>query len=148
MSSDNHQEVIAGLPLFKAFPDTLKQRIAAVFVEVSEHKHMAGESELLRAQGQSSNDGYILLQGSVSIARRVSAPSEAGAPALLGGMKEFDPHNERTADVTAVGDVEILRFDWDRFYARLKEQLAPSEFAIFGRALQNYSWLNFLGDDT
>ncbi len=147
MSTDSHQETIAALPLFKSFPGPLKERIAAVFVEVSEQESMAGGSKLLSAKGQLPGEGYILVKGAVTVGRRLSAPSEAKPPALLGGMSEFDPHNERTADVTAVGDIELLRFHWDRFNDLLKERLAPSEFAIFSRALQNYSWLNFLGDD-
>ena len=147
MSTDSHREIIANLPLFKAFPDQLTQRIAAVFEEVSEFKKVGPGTRLFGVDDQESNDGYILLEGSVSIVKRVSPPFKAEAPVLLGEMKLFNPDNERSADVTATEALEVLHFDWDSFYDLRKERLAKSEYAIFGRALQDYSWLHFLGDD-
>ncbi len=147
MSTDDHRELIANLSILKAFPDQLKQRIAAVFDTVSESECLEQDAYLIHMGDQSSDDGFILVKGSVMIRKRVTPPFKAEGPALLGEMKQFNPNSERTADVTALEKIEVLRFDWDRFYALLKERLAPSEYAIFGRALQDYSWLHFLGDD-
>ncbi len=147
MSTEDHRELIANLSVMKAFPDQLRQRIAAVFDEVSESERLERDAYLIHLGDQSCNDGFILVKGSVAIRKRVTPPFKAEGPALLGEMKQSEPNSERTADVTALEDIEFLRFDWDRFDALLKERLAPSEFAIFGRALQDYSWLHFLGDD-
>ena len=129
------------------FPEPLSQRIAAVFDEVSESECLERDAYLIHIGDQSCNDGFILVKGSVSVRKRITPPFKAEGPVLLGEMKQFNPKSERTADVTALEEIEVLRFDWDRFYALLKERLAPSEFAIFSRALQDYSWLHFLGDD-
>ena len=147
MSTDGHRELIAKLSIMKAFPDQLRQRIAAVFDEVSEPESLERDAYLIHIGDQSCNDGFILVKGSVIIRKRISPPFKAEGPVLLGEMKQFNPNSERTADVTALEDIEVLRFDWDRFYDLLKERLAPSEFAIFSRVLQDYSWLHFLGDD-
>ena len=147
MPTDDHRELIANLSVMNAFPDQLRQRIAAVFEEVSESESLERDAYLIHMGDRSCDDGFILLKGSVAIRRRVSPPFKAEGPVLLGEMKQSNPNAERTADVTALEDIEVLRFDWDRFYALLKERLAPSEFAIFSRALQDYSWRHFLGDD-
>ena len=144
MSTDNHREIIASLPLFKALPEPLTQRIAAVFEEVSEFEKVARDTQLIGVEQQAPTDGYILIQGSVSIAKRIAPAFTATAPVLLGEMMPSDEEDHKTADVTALEDLEVLHFDWDHFNDLLKQRLAPSEFAIFGRVLQDYSWLQFL----
>ena len=148
MSTDSHRELIASLPLFNAFPDPLTQRIAAVFEEVSEFQQVARDTQLIGAEQQAPTDGYILLQGSVKIAKRIAPSFTATAPVLLGEVMPSDEDDHETADVTALEDLEVLHFDWGRFNDLLKERLAPSEFAIFGRVLQDYSWLQFLGQES
>ena len=146
MSTDGYEELIVSLSVMKAFPDRLKQRIAAVFDEVSEPENLGQDAYLIHMGDPSSNDGFILAKGSVTIRKRVVSPFKADAPALLGQMRPLKSNTESAADVKAVEDIEILRFDWDRFYALLKERLAPSEFAIFSRVLQDYSWEHVPGD--
>ena len=148
MSTDGHREMISNLIIMDAFPDPLKRRIAPVFEEVSESECLEKDTYLMRIGDRSPNDGFILVKGSIRVMKRVIPPFKAEAPALLGEMRQTKLNGERSADVCALEDIEVLHFDWERFYALLKERIALSEFAIFSRALQDYSWLHLQPDES
>ncbi len=147
MSTDTNQELITKLIVMKAFPDPFRKRIAPVFEEVSETKTLQEGSYLFHLGDKSVNDGFIVLSGTIRIMKRVIPPYKAEAPALLGEMRQSKMESERSADVYALEEIEFLHFDWDRFHNLLKERLARSEYAIFSRALSDYSWLHLQPDE-
>lgn len=145
MCAASNDEIISALPFIQAFPSALRHRIATMIEDISDAKQMK-QGEILFAKGDStSNDGYILLEGTVEVLREDIPITTVHPPALLGEVKQFNPHHERIADVTALQDLKVLHFDWADFNAAAKARLSETDLALFYNALSEYAWQHIVG---
>lgn len=105
------------------------------------------KDDLLFSEGETSADeGYVVLKGSLAVESSSGFSNTLYAPVLVGEMKQFAFGDEdaRTANVSALADLEVLRFDWNAFYESLGAQLGETKLAEFRDALRRYAWMHFL----
>ena len=145
MCAASHEETISDLPFIQAFPDALRNSIVTMIQDVSEPQDIKQGTILLKKGDTTSNDGYILLEGTVEVLREDIPITTVHPPALLGEVKQFNPVHERIADVTALQDLKVLRFNWDDFNAAAVKCLGESDLALFLNALSEYAWQHIVG---
>ncbi len=145
MCAASHDEIISDLPFIRAFPAALRHRVVTVIQDVSEPQDVKQGTILLRKGDTTSDDGYILLEGTVEVLREDIPTTTVHPPALLGEVKQFNPAHERIADVTALQDLKVLHFNWEDFNAAVVKSLSESELALFLNALSEYAWQHIVG---
>lgn len=146
IESDRVEEVIGQVSFALEFPASLRERVAQAFCAVGEIEERPEGTCLFREGETGLNHGYVLLRGLVFVETESGFAAHIPAPALLGEMKqfEFDARSDRMANVYIADDAQLLRFDWDRFYAALDENVSEEERELFDDALEQYAWMHFL----
>lgn len=144
METEEVQNLLCGLPFMLDMPESLKQQVGQVFLEVSELESIEADTVLFREGDKNNQDGYIVLSGSVQVEKSYAKECTAMAPVLLGEVKQFNPRSERTATVRAREDLDALHFDWNAFYAAIDERLDDMDQEVLRTALLNYAWLHLL----
>lgn len=144
METEEMQNLLCGLPFMLDMPESLKQQVGQIFVEVSDLESIDADAVLFREGDRNNQDGYIVLSGAVTVEKSYAKECMALAPVLLGEVKQFNPRSERTATVRAKEDLDALRFDWSKFYARVDERLDDMDQEVLRAALLNYAWLHLL----
>ncbi len=145
MCAATHDEIISDLSFIQAFPDALRHRVVTMIQDVSSPQDIREGTILLRKGDTTSNDGYILLEGTVEVLREDIPTTTVHPPALLGEVKQFNPVHERIADVTALQDLRVLHFNWEDLNATAVERLSESDLALFLNALSEYAWQHIVG---
>ncbi len=145
MCAASNDEIISDLPFIQAFPSALRHRIATMIEDISDLKEIKQGEVLLTKGDTTSNDGYILLEGTVEVLREDIPITTVHPPALLGEVKQFNPHHERIADVTALQDLKVLQFNWEDFNAAAEERLGEAHLSLFREALSEYAWQHIVG---
>ena len=145
MRAASHDEIISDLAFIQAFPGALRHRVVTMIQDVSEPQDIKQGTILLTKGDTTSNDGYILLEGTVEVLRGDIPTTTVHPPALLGEVKQFNPVHERIADVTALQDLKVLHFNWEDFNAAAVKCLSESDLALFLNALSEYAWQHIVG---
>lgn len=144
METDEIQNLLCGLPFMIDMPESLKQRVSLIFLDISEFETIEEGRVLFREGDSKSQDGYIVLSGSVKVDKSYAKCTTAYGPVLLGEIKQFNPRSERTATVTANEDLDTLHFDWTKFNDALRARLDATDQEVFRKCLLNYAWLHLL----
>ena len=131
------------LPLLAGMPAEAKERVANVFLEVSDRVDLEDGEELMHEGYLAFECGYVLFDGLVQIEKEGQVLSEVSAPTLLGEMSQFKSCDTRTATVRAIGETAALEFYWDDLYAQVKEGLSEEEQALFMAAIERLVWDRF-----
>lgn len=126
MDESSQLEQLLALSLLSGMPEDTRVRVARLFLGAGQVEHLADGDTLLRQDALGGDTGYVILTGQVQVEKE-GGSLQVTAPALLGEMYHLNPHAHRTADVTAQGDVEALRFSWRALYQQAKQDLAPNE---------------------
>ncbi len=142
----NFDDQIAQLSMMLEFSQRLQERIVAILRRISTYIHVEIGEPLFVEGDDATNDGCVLVRGAVHITKSDGFKTTVEAPALLGDMKQFhfEAEGGRIADVRAVGDVSVLRFDWDAFYAALAENTTPDEMRLVKDTVQSHAWMHYL----
>jgi len=144
METDEIQNLLCGLPFMLDMPESLKQRVGIIFMDISDLETIETGRELFREGDRSSQDGYIVLSGSVRVEKSYAKSSTAYAPVLLGEVKQFNPRSERTATVRANEDLDALHFDWLKFNAAVQARFDATDQDVLRKSLLGYAWLHLL----
>jgi CRP-like cAMP-binding protein len=93
-----------------------------------------------------SDDGYVVLRGSLLIESSSGFNNTLFAPVLVGEMKQFafGDDEARRASVTAAADLEVMAFEWPKLYAALEKSLEAEQLNAFKEALRRYAWMHYL----
>ncbi len=145
MCAASHDEVIYELPFIQAFPTALRRRIVTLLEDISKAENIKEGSVLFTKGDSTSNHAFILLEGTVEVLREDVPTTTVHPPALLGEVKQFNPAHERIADVTALRDLKVLRFNWEDFNTAAVERLGEGDLALFLNALSEYAWQHIVG---
>jgi CRP-like cAMP-binding protein len=146
MWPDEQARLIRELPFMLDLSESVQERVQRAIMEVSESLDIPSGRVLFREGDTAPNDGYVLLRGSVRVEKSASPETTAYAPALLGELQQFHPEHRRGATVTALEELDVLRFDWPRLDAALASRLDNAEQGQVREALRRYGWLHFLGE--
>jgi CRP-like cAMP-binding protein len=144
METDELRNILVGLPFMLDLPESLKQRLCKVFVAISKFETVEQGRVLFREGESDTDDGYIVLSGSVRVTKSYSGASKAFAPVLLGEAKQFSPQSERTATVEANDDLETLHFEWGSFREKVESAFDRTDREVLRKALLGYAWLHLL----
>ncbi|MBI4559109.1 MAG: cyclic nucleotide-binding domain-containing protein [Candidatus Hydrogenedentes bacterium] len=146
MTLQQIEQAVASLSLMLTLADHVKERVVAAFKEVSQLKELKPGDGLFAEGDSDSDEGYILLSGSVKVETADGFSTQVFPPELLGEMKQFHfgGSAERMADVSVIEPSEVLQFSWARLHASLSERLDANALAEFENALQSYAWMHFL----
>ncbi|HIF50595.1 MAG TPA: cyclic nucleotide-binding domain-containing protein [Thiotrichaceae bacterium] len=112
------RDVLDGSPLLQNMTD-YQRRKAILISELNEFK----KGDLLVEQGSIGRDMYLILSGKAEVVRKDDGESRSLAilmPGQVFGEIGYIRETERTADVVAIDDVSVLRFDYERMQDDLK----------------------------
>lgn len=135
---------LAGLSLLLDLPSTARHEVLSMLLEIGK-REIVSEGETIFSEGDTAGDtGYVLLSGSVKVEKSYSESTICFAPALIGEAKQFVPGSARTATVRALDDLDVLRFDWNRFHGESERRLDEHDLNVLGKALLGYAWTHLL----
>lgn len=144
MNADDIRYTVETLNFTKFLPGPLQQKFVDIVLDCSK-PHKVPRTTTLFSEGDTEGDeGYILLEGEISISNLQKPEFTVSGPELIGEMKQFNPNNLRTSTVEAVDDLKVLLFNWADFWASAKKLgLSPEDEKQMKDALSNYAWEHF-----
>lgn len=140
MSDPSKLADVVGLELLRSMTETVRARVAQLFLDVSEVWDLADGEALMHEGHLGFDSGYVLTNGAMQIERSGAEPVSVPAPALLGEMSQFKSSDTRNATVRAAGPASVLHFHWEEFYDQAKAALAEPEYAQLMAALERLVW--------
>jgi len=116
--------------------------VAELVARFGASEHIARGSTFVR-QGVDMPSMYYVLQGSVKIEQAVVSGKSilfacAGEVSWLGDLELFSDGDEANSTVTAMTDLDVIRFPMDRMRKNLKSQ--PELAEMFARSLAKKMW--------
>ena len=147
MALSEFAEKLHELPLLREMQAETRSRVAKLLLLTSNLTACADGETLINQRALGGQDGFILIDGAVTIIRESAGPLVVNAPSLLGEMLQFNPRAQRTATVTACGSATVLQFPWQEFYAQAKEHLSAEEQAELLESIERTVWERF-GQET
>jgi len=143
MNKEQARERVLALTVLSMLTPQLRDRMADIFLTVAAPQKVAPNTMLFK-KGQMSNDeGYVLLDGDISVQKEGVPEFTALAPDVLGEIAHISPTKQRSATVTAVTELKILRFKWSTLLAAAQQSLSAAEVQQFTSVLQEYAWKHF-----
>jgi CRP-like cAMP-binding protein len=121
----------------------LRAKVAELLVENGLPQTVPPNTVLFQAGDNSDDQGIVLIQGELSVEKEGNPGITAYAPDLLGEMAQLNPTRQRTATVTALTELSVLRFKWPAFTAAAQQTLTEDEVNAFTDALQQSAWTHF-----
>ncbi len=143
MDKDQVRARISALPIHATLKPTPSEQVIDVLMKISTQESLPPNTTLFTRGDPSIDDGIILLEGEVSVIKDGVPEIIATAPELLGEMGRINPTGRRTATVTAVTELTLLRFKWSEFMREAGLLLSEAELEKIGSALQEYAWQHF-----
>ena len=143
MDTNQAREIVSTLSILPTLRPTPAEQVVDVFMNVSTLENMPPDTILFTKGDESIADGIILLEGEVSVMKEDFPEIVAAAPELLGEMGRLNPTAQRTATVTALTDLSILRFTWAAFTREARRLMSESELERVSTALQECAWQHF-----
>ncbi|MBI2431728.1 MAG: cyclic nucleotide-binding domain-containing protein [Candidatus Hydrogenedentes bacterium] len=133
-------EAIASLPFVKGLPAHMHHGLARLLARLSEAMECGPDDVIIREGEIGGASGYILLDGSVQVAREGKPPVQVRAPALFGEMHQFNPHAARTATIATVDRARLLVFPWRDLYEESREIFTEGEQQLLLEGLERLVW--------
>jgi CRP-like cAMP-binding protein len=134
---------IRGLP----FAAALSPEVFAGFAETLDTVGLANDLEpgaVLFTEGDKPTDqGIVILSGTVLIQKPGAPEAEQSSPELLGEMTRFNPTGHRTATVTVKQPCSILTFTWSNFEKVARRRMNEGDFNSLMKTLEEYAWQHF-----
>lgn len=143
MDTNEQRKLIVTLGFISGLDEDLRHKAADAFIHISEHTRLEAGTVLFTQGEEGSDTGYILLSGDVEVSKTTGTTLRCQVPELLGEMKQFNPVAVRTATVETKSEAEVLRFQWPRFEADIRERLDRDQRKLLKESLQNYAWRHF-----
>lgn len=143
MTKEQARERVLQLAVLHGLDAQLRESMADIFLGVASPQLVHANTVLFK-KGQSSNDeGFVLLDGEVSVLKEGSPEFLAPAPDVLGEIAHISPTKQRSATISAAGELKILRFKWSALLNAAQQRLTAAEMQQFTSALQEYAWKHF-----
>ncbi len=143
VETDQVRARVSALPIHVTLRPTPAEQVIDVLMKISTQENIPPNTTLFTKGDPSIDDGVILLEGEVSVMKDGVPEIIADAPELLGEMGRLNPTGQRTATVTAVTELALLRFKWTEFMREAGLQLSEAELEKISSALQEYAWQHF-----
>lgn len=132
-----HQRFFAGLP------GAIRSEIISIFAAVSDHEDVSANTVLFEKGDSAADEGILVLDGEISIEKDGHPVKYISGPELMGEMSQFNPTGQRTATVSAVKDLQLLRFQWFSLKNEVRRRLGPTAVDALQTALEEFAWNHF-----
>ncbi|MEK7794344.1 MAG: cyclic nucleotide-binding domain-containing protein [Candidatus Hydrogenedentota bacterium] len=142
----NSKTAIAELSFLLDLDEELRGRILTAFLAVSEISVRDAGTALIREGQDDSDSGFVLISGSVNVAKSTGGGGRVAAPALFGEMKQFGPGGQRVATVSMEESGEVAAFSWTKLYREMETRIDAGELEQFRDALRRYAWKHLLDE--
>jgi len=143
MTKEQARARVLELAVLAGLSPALRERMADTFMEVASPQKVAANTMLIK-RGQASNDeGFVLLEGEVSVLKEGAPEIIAPAPDILGEIAHINPARQRSATVSAASELKVLRFKWSALISAASQTLTAEQAQQFTSALQDYAWKHF-----
>ena len=143
MTKEQARERVLQLAVLHGLGPQLRESMADIFLGVASPQIVPINTVLFK-RGQASNDeGFVLLEGDVTVLKEGAPEFVAPAPDVLGEIAHISPTKQRSATVSAASELKILRFKWSALLNAAQQKLSASEMQQFTSALQEYAWKHF-----
>ena len=137
MNLNSCRTVLRQLPIVKALPESMTDGLGMIFMWIGFDERVPDGTVIYEEGDDKDSTGAVLIAGSVAVSCAGSdATLEVAAPELFGEMHQLSETAQRTATVTAKGDVEILRFEWHEFIAMAASIFTPEEQVLVRDAIE------------
>jgi len=143
MNEETIRQEILGLPALASLNGSLKTKIADIFVKNGILQKCAANTVLFRDGDATDDQGFVLLEGEIDVQKEGNPGLTAYAPDVIGEMAQLSPKRQRTATVTALTDLQVLRFSWPSISRAMQSALSEEESKAFTDALQEHAWKHF-----
>ncbi len=143
MDTNEARNIVSTLQILPSLRPTPAELVVEVLMNVSALEDIPTGTTLFTKGDESIADGIILLRGEVSVSKDGFPEIVAAAPELLGEMGRLNPTAQRTATVTALSDLNILRFTWAAFTREAGRLMSEADLEKLSTALQEYAWQHF-----
>jgi CRP-like cAMP-binding protein len=143
MTKEQARAQVLNLAVLAGLSSHLREKMADTFLTVASPQIVAANTTLFK-KGQTSNDeGFVLLDGEVSVLKDGAPEIIAPAPDILGEIGHLSHTKQRSATVVAACELKILRFKWSALISTALQLLTAEEAQQFTSALQEYAWRHF-----
>ncbi|GMW00845.1 MAG: hypothetical protein AMXMBFR84_19820 [Candidatus Hydrogenedentota bacterium] len=129
------RDTVRQLAFLNSLPETMTDGLGMIFLWIGFDEVLPDGAVVFEEGDDKDVTGAVLLRGRVSIARSGGDAVEIAAPELLGEMQQLTDTAQRTATVTAVGEVELLRFEWHELVGLAGSMFTPQEQMLIRDAL-------------
>ncbi len=144
MTKEEARERVLQLTVLHGLAPQLRESMADIFLGVASPQRVPANIVLFK-KGQASNDeGFVLLDGNVSVLKDGAPEFIVPAPDVLGEIAHISPTKQRSATVSAASELKILRFKWSALLNAAQQKLSAAEMQQFTSALQEYAWKHFV----
>lgn len=143
MSKEETTRLLQELPFAGALTSTVFAGFADTLDTVGMIDDVEAGTVLFTEGDQPTDQGIVVLTGSVSIQKPETPKLEQAAPELLGEMTRFSPTGFRTATVTAAQACRLLRFAWPNFEKVARRRMNEADFESLMKTLEEYAWQHF-----
>lgn len=95
--------------------------ITAQILEFIGTEQVVQDGKTLFAEGDDKDiSGAVILEGLASISAHNQNIRIVSSPDILGEMQQLSDTSQRTATVTASGNIRIIRFSWNEFVRQIQ----------------------------
>ncbi len=134
---------IAELRLLSGLGRDLAVKMVDILASISKEESALTNTVLFTTGDPYSDDGYILIEGEISVLKEGFPEVVASAPELIGETARLSSARQRTATVTAATDLKLLHFEWSEFTRAAQTYLTDPELEKVSSAIQEYAWAHF-----
>lgn len=137
------QDSLMDLALFKNLSDALRLRVCLTLHWTLRPIVLKNGDVLFEKDAICGDDGYLVMQGQIKLKRNLESLGVVSESDILGIMPVFDPDLKWTATATAIGNVELMKFNWASFMMLLDKRLSSDDMRAFKVAIQEYATNHF-----
>lgn len=143
MTKEQARAQVLDLAVLAGLSVSVRERMADVFLSVAAPQKVPANTTLFKKGQTSNDDGFVLLDGEVSVLKEGAPEIIAPAPEILGEIGHLSHTKQRSATVTAACELKVLRFKWSALISSALQALSAEEAQQFTSALQEYAWKHF-----
>lgn len=144
MDSNQPRQVILKLRFMSSLPLDLRDKVADVFVKISEQRSVPAGGVFIHEHENVDDRGFILLSGKILVRKSEAPDATCDAPEILGEIQQFNPAHKRTATLSGAVPCVVMVFKWSDLWNTLNQELLPGQIEEIRKALEMHAWELFM----
>lgn len=136
--------LVESQPFFAALPNKIRPAVIGIFAAISDYEKVSSNAVLFQKGDPTADEGILILKGEISVDKEGHPIKHVTGPELIGEMAQLNPTGQRTATVSAVTDLELLRFQWYSFRNEITRLLGKGGAETVQETLESFAWNHFI----